>query len=68
MSNPMVVKILFCIIIPILFILLIYKILKIRIGLKSNLLEKSTEAITQNKEYQIYLLFLGVILTIIAII
>ena len=67
MSNPIVIQILFCIIIPILIIFLIYKILKIRTGLKSNILEKSTKAITKNKEYQIYLLFLGVILTIIEI-
>jgi PAS domain S-box-containing protein len=63
----MVVKQLFCVIIPILIIFLIYKILKIRTGLKSNLLEKSTKAITQKREYQIYLLFLGIILTIIEI-
>lgn len=63
----MIIKQLFYIIIPILIIFLIYKIHKIRTGLKSNLLERSTKAITQKREYQIYLLFLGVILTVLEI-
>lgn len=65
--NSMIIKQLFYVIIPILIVFLIYKILKIRTGLKSNLLERSTKAITQKREYQIYLLFLGIILTIIEI-
>lgn len=67
MSNPIVIKIIFCTIIPILVVFLIYKIFQIRNGLKNNLLEISTKVITKNKEYQIYLLFLGIILTIIEI-
>ena len=67
MPNSMIIKILFCIIIPILIIFLISKILKIRNGLKSNLLEKSSKAITKKKQYQIYVLFLGVTLTIVEI-
>lgn len=48
-------------------VFLIYKILKVKTGLKSNLLERSTKAITQKREYQIYILFLGIILTTIEI-
>ena len=65
--NSMINKQLFYVIIPILIIFLIYKIHKIKTGLKSNLLERSHKAITQKREYQIYLLFLGIILIIIEI-
>ena len=59
---------LFKIAIPILFITLVYRIYKIRTGLKSNLLEKTNRAYTKKKEYQIYLFFLGLMLLIIEII
>jgi PAS domain S-box-containing protein len=66
-ATVFVTTVLFSVIIPILIIFLIYKIIKIKTGLKSNLLAKSAKAITKKKEYQIYLLFLGIILPIIEI-
>ena len=56
------------IIIPILFIFLGYEVYKIKATLKSKLLENGTETIYKNKEYQLYLLFLGIILPSIEII
>ncbi|SEO25728.1 PAS domain S-box-containing protein [Flavobacterium sinopsychrotolerans] len=50
------------IIIPILFIFLGSEVYKIKATLKSKLLENGTETIYKNKEYQLYLLFLGIIL------
>ena len=66
-SNSLAINVLFSIVVLILILFLIYKIFKIRNGLKSNLLEKSAKAITKKKEYQIYLFFLGIILPIIEI-
>ena len=63
--NFVIITQLFHVIIPILIIFLIYKIHKIKTGLTSNLLKRSYKAITQKQEYQIYLLFLGIILIII---
>ena len=56
------------IIIPILFIFLGLEVYKIKATLKSKLLENGTETIYKNKEYQLYLLFLGIILPSIEII
>lgn len=54
--------------IPILFVFLIYEVYKIKSTLKSKLLENGTETVFKNKEYQLYLLFLGIILPSIEII
>ncbi|WP_165929436.1 PAS domain S-box protein [Flavobacterium rhamnosiphilum] len=62
MSNPL------WIIILVLFIFLAYKIYKIKATLKSKLLENGTETASKNKEYQLYLLFLGIILPSIEVI
>ncbi|WP_282731650.1 PAS domain S-box protein [Flavobacterium yafengii] len=56
------------IIIATLFIFLAYKIYTIKSTLRSKLLEKGVETVTKNKEYQLYLLFLGIILPSIEVI
>ncbi len=65
--NLFRINVLFYIFIPLLILFLIFKISKIKTGLKTNVLEQTAKAITQKKEYQIYLLFLGIILPIIEI-
>ena len=55
-------------IIAILFIFLVYKIYTIKSTLRSKLLKKGVETVTKNKEYQLYLLFLGIILPSIEVI
>ncbi|WP_188051598.1 PAS domain S-box protein [Flavobacterium sp. GP15] len=65
--NSVVITTLFMVLIPILIVFLIYRIIKIKTGLKSSLIEKSTKTITEKKEYQVYILFLGVILPILEI-
>jgi PAS domain S-box-containing protein len=62
MSNLLLITIL------ILFVFLIYEVYKIKSTLKSKLLENGTETVLKNKEYQLYLLFLGIILPSIEII
>ncbi len=62
MSNPL------WIIILVLLIFLAYKIYKIKSTLKSKLLENGTETTSKNKEYQLYLLFLGITLPSIEVI
>ncbi|WP_167400545.1 PAS domain S-box protein [Flavobacterium psychrolimnae] len=62
MSNLLLITI------PILFVFLIYEVYKIKSTLKSKLLENGTETVFKNKEYQLYLLFLGIILPSIEII
>ena len=66
-SNRLGVAVLFYIFIPLLILFLVFKITQIKSGLKSNILEQTAKAITQKKEYQIYLLLLGIILPIIEI-
>ena len=65
--NLFGINFLFYIFIPLLILFLIFKISRIKTGLKANVLEQTAKAITQKKEYQIYLLFLGIILPIIEI-
>ena len=65
--NLLGINVLFYIFIPFLILFLIFKISQIKTGLKTNVLEQTAKAITQKKEYQIYLLFLGVIMSIIEI-
>ena len=66
--NLFVLSNLSWIIIPILLIFLTYKVYKIKSTLKSKLLKNETETVLKNKEYQLYLLFLGIILPSIEII
>ncbi|MDI6033553.1 PAS domain S-box protein [Flavobacterium sp. LB2P84] len=56
------------VIITTLFIFLAYKIYTIKSTLRSKLLDKGVETITKSKEYQLYLLFLGIILPSIEVI
>ena len=65
--NLLGINVLFYIFIPLLILFLIFKISQIKTGLKSNVLEQTAKAITLKKEYQLYLLFLGIILPIIEI-
>lgn len=65
--SSTIVNLLFYIIMPVLLYFLIFKIFKVRSGLSNNLLQKSNQKITQKKEYQIYLLFFGILLTSIEI-
>ena len=53
--------------IPILLIFITYEVYKIKTALKSRLLKSETEIVLKNKEYQLYLLFLGIILPLIEI-
>lgn len=53
--------------IPILLISLTYEVYKIKATLKSRLLKNKGEILLKNKEYQLYLLFLGIILPLIEI-
>lgn len=55
-------------IIPMLFLLLGFEVYKIKSSLKSKLLENGTETVYKTKEYQLYLLFLGIIIPAIEII
>jgi PAS domain S-box-containing protein len=60
----------FWVIIPVFFIfvfLLVYNFLKIKSILNNTFIEKNYQKDSKNKEYQIYLLFLGIILPIIEI-
>ncbi len=50
-----------------LFVILIYNFLKIKNSLKNKFVEINSEINTQNKEYQLYLLFVGLIIIIIEI-
>jgi PAS domain S-box-containing protein len=59
---------LFTVLVPILLFILFYKIAAIKNGLKSNILENGSAAISKKKEYQIYLLFLGIILPVLEIV
>jgi PAS domain S-box-containing protein len=52
---------------PVLCIFLLYKIYKLKTGLKSKLLERSSKDTTQKREYQSYLMLLGILLIIIEI-
>ena len=54
--------------IPILLIFITYEVYKIKTALKSRLLKSETEIVLKNKEYQLYLLFLGIILPLIEIV
>ncbi|MDI5950547.1 PAS domain S-box protein [Flavobacterium yafengii] len=56
------------VIIATLFIFLAYKIYTIKSTLRSKLLDKGVETTTKSKEYQLYLLFLGIILPSIEVI
>ena len=56
------------VIIATLFIFLGYKIYTIKSTLRSKLLKKGVETATKNKEYQLYLLFLGITLPSIEVI
>ena len=53
--------------IPILLIFITYEVYKIKATLKSRLLKNKGEILLKNKEYQLYLLFLGIILPLIEI-
>ena len=55
-------------VIAVLFIFLAYEIYTIKSTLKSNLLDKGVETTTKSKEYQLYLLFLGILLPSIEVI
>ena len=66
-GSAMGINVLLYICIPLLIIFLIYKISEIKSGLNTNALEQTAKAITQKKEYQLYLLFLGILLPIIEI-
>lgn len=65
--DLLVINVLFYIFIPLLILFLIFKISKIKTVLKKNVLEQTAKTITQKKEYQIYLLLLGIMLPIIEI-
>lgn len=65
--NLLRINVLFYIFIPLLILFLIFKISKIKTGLKTNVLDQTAKANTRKKEYQMYLLFLGIILPIIEI-
>ncbi len=62
MSNLLLIAI------PILFVFIIYEVYKIKSTLKSKLLENGRDTVLKNKEYQLYLLFLGIIIPSIEII
>jgi PAS domain S-box-containing protein len=66
--NSLVNDVLFTFLIPVLLFILFFKIAKIKTGLKSNLLQKNSSSISRKKEYQIYLLFLGIILPVVELI
>lgn len=51
-----------------LFVFLAFKISSVKSTLKSKLLEKGLETVTKNKEYQLYLLFLGIILPAVEVV
>ena len=65
--SSTIVNMLYYIVMPALLYFLIFKIFKVRSGLNNDLLQKSTQKITQQKEYQIYVLFVGVLLTSVEI-
>ncbi|MEC5166678.1 PAS domain S-box-containing protein [Flavobacterium sp. PL11] len=66
--NSSVLNALYVFLVSTLLFFLIYSILNIKSSLKSDLSEKQSVTLTANKEYQIYLLLLGILLTIIEII
>ena len=66
--NLMMVNLLFYAVILCLIVLMFFKIIKIKSGLKSNLLEKNSRETIKRKESQTYLLLSGVILLGIEII
>ena len=59
---------LFTILVPVLLFILFYKIATIKTGLKSNILENGSAAISKKKEFQTYILFLGIILPVLEIV
>ena len=67
-SNFFTMNTLLWVIITTLFFFLVYKIYTIKSALRSKLLKKGVETVTKNKEYQLYLLFLGIILPSIEVI
>lgn len=67
-TNFFTTNTLLWVIIVSLIIFLTYKIHTIKSTLRSKLLEKGVETISKNKEYQLYLLFLGIILPSIEVI
>ena len=66
--NLMIVNLLFYAVILFLIVLMLFKIIKLKSGLKSNLLEKNSRATIKRKESQTYLLLSGVILLAIEIV
>ena len=66
--NLMMVNLLFYAVILCLIVLMFFKIIKLKSGLKSNLLEKNSRTTIKRKESQTYLLLSGVILLGIEII
>ena len=66
--HTLIVNLLFYVVILCLIYLMFCKIIKIKSGLKSNLLEKNSRATIKRKESQTYLLLSGVILLGIEII
>ncbi|PIF62413.1 PAS domain S-box-containing protein [Flavobacterium sp. 11] len=67
-SNLLTMNTLLWLIIAALFVFLGYKIYTIKSTLRSKLLKKGVETVTKSKEYQLYLLFLGIILPAIEVI
>ena len=67
-TNLMMVNLLFYAVILCLIVLMFFKIIKLKSGLKSNLLEKNSRTTIKRKESQTYLLLSGVILLGIEII
>ena len=66
--NLMIVNLLFYAVILFLIVLMLFKIIKLKSGLKSNLLEKNSRATIKRKESQTYLLFSGVVLLAVEVI